>query len=82
MTSKIILNHSLVENCEDAQSLFFDEPYKYHVTFKDGYRMGGYDTHSKNFTSVKEFLNMKHRIEPCPKDCHCDFMKDKMGESK
>ena len=25
MTSKIILSHPLVENCEDAQSLFFDD---------------------------------------------------------
>lgn len=80
MTSKIILRHPLVKNCEDAQTLYFDEPYKYHVTFKDGYRMGGYDTHVKNFTSVKDFLDMKHNIEPCPKDCHCDFIKNKVRE--
>ena len=81
MSSKIILSHPLVKNCEDAQSLSFDD-YKYHVTFKDGYRMKGYDTHSKNFTSVKDFLNMKHNLEPCPEDCHCEFIKNKKGESK
>jgi hypothetical protein len=74
VTSKTILKHPLVINCEDAGFIGFYD-YKYHVTFKKGYRMSGYDTHSKNFLSVQDFLNMKHRIEPCPKSCYCGFGK-------
>ena len=81
MTSKTILKHPLVIDCEDAVSIGFLD-YKYTATFKEGYRMGGYDTHQKNFLSVQDFLNMKHNIEPCPEDCHCEFMKKKRGESK
>jgi len=68
---KTIMKHPLVELCVDAAGEFFDEEYKWTVFFVEGYRMAGYDTHSKNFTSVKDFKDSACFIERCPKDCDC-----------
>ena len=68
---KTIMKHPLVELCVDAAGEFFDEEYKWTVFFVEGYRMAGYDTHSKNFTSVKDFKDSACFIERCPEDCDC-----------
>jgi len=69
--NKTIMKHPLVELCVDAKGEGYDEEYKWTVFFIEGYRIGGWDTHSKNFTSVKDFKKSAGLIERCPHDCHC-----------
>lgn len=69
--SKTIMKHPLVELCVDAASEGFGEEYKWTVFFVEGYRISGWDTHFKNFRSVRHFKESASFIERCPEDCHC-----------
>ena len=66
---KTILRNKYVAVVELAGSDMPD--YKYTVILKKGYRFWGYETHTKNVTSIAHFLSMASTIEPCPDDCHC-----------
>ena len=69
--NKTIMKHPLVELCVDAKGEGYDEEYKWTVFFIEGYRISGWETHSKNFTSVKDFKESAGLIERCPHDCNC-----------
>ena len=69
--SKTIMKHPLVELCVDADGEGFDEEYKWTVWFIEGYRISGWDTHFKNFRSVRDFKESACFIERCPPDCYC-----------
>ena len=71
--SKTIMKHPLVELCVDAAGEGFCEEYKWTVYFIEGYRIGGWETHIKNFTSVKDFKETARFIERCPPDCDCGY---------
>ena len=61
--SKTILKNKYVKEVELCDDSIPD--YKYTVFLKDGYRFAGYETHFKNVLSVKNFLSIAGRIEPC-----------------
>lgn len=67
--SKTILKNKFVKEVELCDDSIPD--YKYTVILKDGYLFSGYETHLKNVLSVKDFLSLADRIEPCPSNCHC-----------
>ena len=69
--SKTIMKHPLVELCVDAAGEGFCEEYKWTVYFIEGYRIGGWETHFKNFRSVRDFKESACFIERCPPDCDC-----------
>ena len=68
---KTIMKHPLVELCVDAAGEGFCEEYKWTVYFIEGYRIGGWETHFKNFRSVRDFKESACFIERCPPDCDC-----------
>ena len=43
--------------------------YKWEVILEPGYRMSGYETHTKHLENLEDYY--MHTIEPCPKDCNC-----------
>jgi len=45
------------------------QEYKWELILKPGYRVEGYETHTKHLFNLKDYYN--HTIEPCPKDCGC-----------
>lgn len=49
---------------------FDDEPYKWTVVLKAGYRVVGYHSHIKNIERFADF-DPSYQIEECPDDCYC-----------
>jgi len=43
--------------------------YQWEMILAPGYRMSGYETHTKHLRYVEDYY--MHTIEPCPKDCDC-----------
>ena len=43
--------------------------YKWEVVLEPGYRVEGYETHTKHLANLEDYYS--YSIEPCPKDCNC-----------